>query len=93
MNDRQATALLAAGRLLQSKSWLGGCRKIDPAPGETYPQAVARVIETLDGGDREQLRGLVTWVLDYDRHDRSPATAGTSPKGAPEGHAFDLPRR
>lgn len=51
--------------------------------GEAYPQAVARVIATLDGSDREQLRGLVAWVLDYNRHDRSPATAGTSPKGAP----------
>lgn len=83
MNDRQATALLTAGRLLQSKSWPGGSRKIDPAPGETYPQAVARVIAALDDGGRDRLRELVAWVLGYDRHDRSPATAGTSPKGAP----------
>ncbi len=83
MNDRQATALLAAGRLLQSRTWLGGSRKIDPAAGETYPEAVARVIATLDDGDRDRLRALVAWVLDYDRHDRSPATAGTSPQGAP----------
>ncbi len=82
MNDRQATALLAAGRLLQSKSWPAGSRKIDPAPGETYPEAVARVIATLDITGRAHLRELVAWVLDYDRHDRSPATAGTSPKGA-----------
>lgn len=83
MNDRQATASLAAGRLLQSRTWPGGSRKIASAAGETYPQAVARIIATLNDGDRDRLRELVTWVLDYDRHDRSPATAGTSPKGAP----------
>lgn len=69
MNDRQATALLAAGRLLQSRTWPGGSRKIDPAAGETYPQAVARVIAMLDDSDRGHLRELVAWVLDYDRHD------------------------
>lgn len=79
MNDRQAAALLAAGRLLQSKSWLGGCRKIDPAPGETYPQAVARVIAELVDGDRDYLRKLVAWVLSYDR---TPPTGGTGQRPA-----------
>jgi len=93
VNSNQAAALVAAGRILQSRNWTGGGIRIKAQAGETYPQAVARIIDTLDGGDREQLRGLVAWVLDYDRHDRSPATAGTSPKGAPEDPAFDLPRR
>lgn len=79
MTNNQAAALIAAGRLLQSKTWPGGRIRIEPMAGEAYPQAVARVVATLDGGDREQLRGLVSWVLDYDRHDLSPATAGTSP--------------
>lgn len=83
MNDAQARALISAGRLLQSRTWPGGSHKINPAAGETYPQAVARVIAALDDSDRGHLRELVAWVLDYDRHDRSPATAGTSPKGAP----------
>lgn len=79
MNDRQATALLSAGRLLQSRTWPGGSRKIDPAPSETYPQAVARVIATLDAGDCDHLRELVAWVLDYDR---IPPTGGTGQRPA-----------
>lgn len=79
MNDRQATALLAAGRLLQSRTWPGGSRKIDPAPSETYPQAVARVIATLNITDRGHLRDLVAWVLDYDR---TPPTGGTGHRPA-----------
>lgn len=79
MNDRQATALLIAGRLLQSRAWPGGSRKIDLAPGETYPQAVARLIATLDIIDRDHLRELVAWVLDYDR---SPPTGGTGHRPA-----------
>lgn len=69
MNSTQAAALVAAGRFLQSRHWPGGGMKITCAPGETYPQAVARVIATLDDGDRDRLRELVAWVLDYDRHD------------------------
>lgn len=69
MNDAQARALIAAGRLLQSKTWPGGKIRIEPAAGEAYPQAVARIIATLDDGDRDRLRELVAWVLDYDRHD------------------------
>lgn len=79
MNDRQAAALLAAGRLLQSRTWPGGSRKINPAPGETYPQAVARVIAELIDGDRDYLRELVTWVLSYDR---TPPTGGTGQRPA-----------
>ncbi len=80
MNSNQAAALVAAGRFLQSRHWPGGGIHIKAQAGETYPQAVARVIATLGDGDRDRLRELVAWVLDYDR---SPATAGTSPKGAP----------
>ena len=69
MNDAQARALIAAGRLLQSKTWPGGKIRIEPAAGEAYPQAVARIIATLDDGDRDRLRELVAWVLDYERHD------------------------
>lgn len=83
MTDQQAAALVAAGRILQSRQWPAGPIKIAPAPGETYPQAVARVVAALDAGERDRLRELVAWVLDYERHDRSPATAGTSPKGTP----------
>lgn len=79
MNDRQAAALLAAGRLLQSRTWPGGSRKIDPAPGETYPQAVARVIAELVDSDRDHLRELVAWVLAYDR---TPPTGGTGHRPA-----------
>lgn len=82
MNDRQATALLAAGRLLQSRTWPGGSRQIDPAPGEAYPQAVARLIATLDITDRDHLRELVAWVLDYDRTDRTPPIGGTGQRPA-----------
>lgn len=58
---------MAAGRLLQSRAWLGGGIKITRAQGETYPQAVARAISTLDDGERGHLRELVAWVLDYER--------------------------
>lgn len=69
MDDRHVAALLAAGRLLQSKRWPGGPVKIVPEPGgcETYPQAVARVIAGLATSDRARLRELVGWVLDYER--------------------------
>ncbi len=69
MNSNQAAALVAAGRLLQSRRWPGGGIHIKAQAGETYPQAVARIIATLDDGDRGRLRELVAWVLDYDRHD------------------------
>jgi hypothetical protein len=67
MTDQQAAALIAAGRILQSRQWSAGPIKIAPAPGETYPLAVARVIAALDAGERDRLRGLVAWVLEYER--------------------------
>lgn len=66
LSDRQAAALVAAGRLLQSPRWTGGAVVIARAPGETYPQAVARAIAALDADTRVRLRELVAWVLDYD---------------------------
>lgn len=73
MDGRQAAALIAAGRLLQSKRWPGGPVKIIPASGgcETYPQAVARVIAGLTPSDRDRLRELVAWVIEYERADSS----------------------
>lgn len=77
--DRHAAALVSAGRLLQSPSWPGGRIKIEPRKregglqlgesGETYPQAVARVVAALDDGQRAHLRELVAWVLDYQRQE------------------------
>lgn len=79
-NDNQAAALLAAGRLLQSQGWPGGALRIEPRPQETYPQAVARSIAELSALDRDHLRELVAWVLDYQRHDRRQAEQA---EGAP----------
>lgn len=67
LSDHQAAALIAAGRILQSRQWPAGPIKIAPAPGETYPQAVARVIAGLADGERDRLRELVAWVMDYER--------------------------
>lgn len=69
MNEAQARALVAAGRLLQSKAWPGSRVKIEKREGETYPQAVSRVISTFDDSDRGHLRELVTWVLEYEQFD------------------------
>lgn len=63
---RQVQALLAAGRLLQSKSWSGGKVKIERYGGESYPDAVARTINRLEPDDRDKLRGLVRWVMNYE---------------------------
>lgn len=79
MTDAQAAALLAAGRLLQSRGWPGGPVEIVKREGEAYPPAVARVIATLTITDRDHLRGLVAWVLDYDR---TPPTGGTGQRPA-----------
>lgn len=78
MTDAQAAALITAGRLLQSHRWPRGPVRIDRQTGETYPQAVARVVAALDQEDRDRLRGLVAWVLDYERHELTPAPAATS---------------
>jgi hypothetical protein len=67
MEDQTVAALLAAGRLLQSKQWFFGKREIKREAGETYPAAVMRTIETLDKNERAKLRELVAWVRDYER--------------------------
>lgn len=69
MNEAQASSLIAAGRLLQSKAWPGGRVKLEKQEGETYPQAVARFIATLDDGNRDRLRNLTAWVMEYERFD------------------------
>jgi hypothetical protein len=69
MDDEKAAALVAAGRLLQSKDWFWGKREIKRAPGETYPAAVLRVIQTLPADERAKLRELTEWVRDYERAD------------------------
>lgn len=80
LNDNQAAALLAAGRLLQSTAWPGGAHRIERQAGETYPQAVARSIAALSALDRDYLRELVAWVLNYQRHDSRQAEQA---EGAP----------
>lgn len=67
LSAEQATALVAAGRLLQSKSWPGGRRRIERRGGEAYTEAVARIVAGLSDDERERLRGLVSWVRSYER--------------------------
>ena len=69
MDDETVAALLAAGRLLQSKQWFSGRKTIEREPGESYPQAVLQVIQTLPTDERNKLRELVSWVRDYGRAD------------------------
>ena len=69
MNEAQARALIAAGRLLQAKAWSGGPVNIEKREGETYPQAVFRVVSTLGDSDRNRLRELVAWVMEYEKLD------------------------
>jgi hypothetical protein len=69
MDDETVAALLAAGRLLQSRQWFWGKREIKRAPGESYPAAVLRVIQTLDENERAKLRELVAWVREYEKAD------------------------
>lgn len=69
MIDRRAAALIAAGRLLQSKAWPGGRVLIARLEGEAYPQAVARAIEGLGASERDRLRELVGWVREYERQE------------------------
>lgn len=67
MTDEQAAALVAAGRLLQSRDWPGGRKRIERQQGESYPEAVQRVIASLPHDERERLRELVQWVREYER--------------------------
>jgi hypothetical protein len=67
VNETHVRALIAAGRLLQSKTWLSGRVTIEKREGEDYPQAVARVIAALDNLERKRLRELVVWVLEYEQ--------------------------
>lgn len=67
MNESQVRALIAAGRLLQSKAWPGGRVRIEKREGESYPQGIARVIAALKEADRHWLRELVAWILEYER--------------------------
>jgi hypothetical protein len=69
MDDETVAALLAAGRLLQSRQWFWGRREIKHERGEKYPEAVLRVIKTLDAEERNKLRELVAWIRDYERTD------------------------
>lgn len=78
MTDQQAAALIAAGRILQSRQWPAGPVKIAPALGETYPLAVARVIAALDAGERDRLRELVGWVISYQKTEAILDTGSTS---------------
>lgn len=66
-NDGQTAALMAAGRLLQSRAWPGGRHLVKREPGETYPQAVARVVASMPPAGRDHLRELVAWVMSYER--------------------------
>jgi hypothetical protein len=69
MDDEKAAALVAAGRLLQSKDWFWGKHEIKREHGESYPQAVLRVIKTLDENERAKLRELTQWVREYEKAD------------------------
>jgi hypothetical protein len=69
MDDETVAALLAAGRLLQSRQWFWGKREIKRQAGETYPQAVLRVIKTLPDDERAKLRELTEWVRAYEKAD------------------------
>jgi len=71
MRDEEAAALIAAGRLLQSKNWPFGRRKIEREAGESYPAAVARVIKTLSDDEKAALRECVQWVRSYERNEES----------------------
>jgi hypothetical protein len=70
MKDETAAALVAAGRLLQSKTWPNGRKTIQCQPGEKYPQAVRRVIEGLPDDEKNTLRELTQWVRSYEQYEQ-----------------------
>lgn len=65
--DEQAAALVVAGRLLQSKNWPSGRKKIEPLSDENYPEAVLRAICALPKEEQEMLRELTSWVREYSK--------------------------
>lgn len=65
MTDAQAAALVAAGRILQSRHWSPPI-KIEKTAGESYPEAVLRTIGGLTKNDRARLRELVVFVREYE---------------------------
>lgn len=77
MTNEEAAALIAAGRLLQSKGWISGRKRIERTSGEKYPEAVLRTINSLPETEREMLRELVAWVRDYERAEQSAALSRT----------------
>lgn len=74
-SDEQAAAMVAAGRLLQSPLWTSGKKRIWRMEGESYPQAVARIIALLPETERNELRELVAWVRAYEREERALSRA------------------
>lgn len=69
MHDRAAQRLVIAGRLLQAKS-NGFHRPIVKRDGETYPQAVLRVLQDdLPADERCQVKDLVDWLEDFETND------------------------
>ncbi len=79
----QLMALKLAGYHLQHREWPGGRKQIKPADGETYLQAVQRVINGLPDAERDQLRGIVEFVFDYEREEERLIEAGIM-KPSPE---------
>lgn len=67
--DEQASALIAAGRILQSKEWHYGQIKIKKMNGERYPESVKKAIDSLTENQKEHLRDLISWVRDYEKND------------------------
>jgi hypothetical protein len=72
----QLKALKLAGYHLQHREWPGGRKEIKTQPGETYLQAVQRIINGLPDAERNQLRGIVEFVMDYDREEERLIEAG-----------------
>lgn len=70
VTDEEADAYIAAGRLLQSRQWPFGRKAIEKTHGETYPNAVKRVIDTLADNELRVLRELVSWVRSYESESR-----------------------
>lgn len=70
--EEQIAALNAAGRLLESPQWPGGAIEIKPLAGETYEQAVTRVVATLAPAVTARLRSATSWIREYERYTPAP---------------------